>query len=89
MAISRAGLELIDSALRPGESPRVACFHFKVSDYEGARAEMEQKGIPLLADITLGTLREAIYQPQGPDTPMMGLVAYDRPYVMDSIKSKG
>jgi hypothetical protein len=49
---------------------------------------MQQKGLPLLLDITLGTLREAIYQPEG-EGPLMGLVAYDKPYVMDSIKSKG
>jgi hypothetical protein len=89
VAISRSGLELIEGALGPGESPHVACYHFKVPDYEGAKAEMEQKGVPLLADITLGTLREAIYQPQGPGAPMMGLVSYDKPYVMDSIKTKG
>jgi catechol 2,3-dioxygenase-like lactoylglutathione lyase family enzyme len=88
VAISRAGLELIEGPLEPGEPPRVACFHFKVADYEAAKAEMEQKGLPLLTDITLGTLREAIYQPEG-DGPLMGLVAYDKPYVMDSIKSKG
>jgi hypothetical protein len=88
VAISRTGLELIEGALDPGESPRVACFHFKVADYEAAKAEMQQKGLPLLLDITLGTLREAIYQPEG-EGPLMGLVAYDKPYVMDSIKSKG
>jgi hypothetical protein len=88
VAISRAGLELIEGPLEPGEPPRVACFHFKVADYEGAKAEMEQKRLPLLADITLGTLREAIYQPEA-DGPLMGLVAYDKPYVMESIKTKG
>ena len=88
VAISRAGLELIEGPLEPGEPPRVACFHFKVADYEGAKAEMEQKRLPLLTDITLGTLREAIYQPEG-DGPLMGLVAYDKPYVMESIKTKG
>ncbi len=89
VAISRAGLELIEGALQPGQRPYVACFHFKVPDYEAAKAEMEQRGIPLMVDITLGTLREAIYSPEGPDGPMMGLVSYDDPYVMDSIKTKG
>ncbi len=88
VSISREGRELIQ-ALPAGEPPRVACVHFKVSDYEGAMAEMEQKGIPLMSDITLGRLREAIYRPAGPEAPMLGLVAYDQPYVMDSIKSKG
>jgi hypothetical protein len=89
VAISRAGLELIEGSLQPGQSPQVACFHFKVSDYEGAKAEMAEKRLPLLLDITLGTLREAIYRPQGEDGPMMGLVSYPDSYVMDSIKSKG
>ncbi len=88
VAISRVGLELIEGMLEPGQPPRVGCFHFKVADYEGAKAEMEQKGLPLLTDITLGTLREAIYQPDA-EGPLMGLVWYDKPYVMESIKSKG
>ncbi len=88
VGISRAGLELIQ-ALPPGTPPQVACFHFKVADYEGAKAEMEQKGVPLMTDISLGTLREAIYRPTGPDGPMLGLVAYDEPYVMDSIRKRG
>ncbi len=88
VAISRVGLELIEGMLEPGQPPRVGCFHFKVADYEGAKSEMEQKGLPLLTDITLGTLREAIYQPDA-EGPLMGLVWYDKPYVMESIKSKG
>jgi len=89
VAISRAGLELIEGSLQAGDPPQVACFHFKVSDYEGAKAEMADKNLPLLLDITLGTLREAIYRPQGEDGPMMGLVSYPDGYVMDSIKTKG
>jgi catechol 2,3-dioxygenase-like lactoylglutathione lyase family enzyme len=89
VAISRAGLELIEGALEPGADPYVACYHFKVQDYEGAKAEMAAKGIPLSTDITLGKLREAIYQPEGDAGPMMGLVSYPDEYVMDSIKSKG
>lgn len=89
VAISRAGLELIEGALEPGAKPYVACYHFKVQDYEGAKAEMAAKGIPLNSDITLGRLREAIYQPEGEDGPLMGLVSYPDEYVMDSIKSKG
>jgi len=88
VAISRVGLELIEGMLEPGQPPRVGCFHFKVADYEAAKAEMERKGLPLLTDITLGTLREAIYQPDA-EGPLMGLVWYDKPYVMESIKSKG
>jgi hypothetical protein len=88
VAISRVGLELIEGMLEPGQPPRVGCFHFKVADYEAAKAEMERKGLPLLTDITLGRLREAIYQPDA-EGPLMGLVWYDDPYVMDSIRSKG
>jgi hypothetical protein len=88
VAISRIGLELIEGMLEPGQPSRVGCYHFKVADYEGAKAEMERKGLPLLTDITLGTLREAIYQPDA-EGPLMGLVWYDTPYVMDSIKTKG
>jgi catechol 2,3-dioxygenase-like lactoylglutathione lyase family enzyme len=89
VAISRAGLELIEGALEPGAKSHVACYHFKVKDYDDAKAEMAAKGIPLSSDITLGKLREAIYHPQGDDGPMMGLVSYPDEYVMDSIRSKG
>jgi hypothetical protein len=89
VAISREGLELIEGGLEPGEQPFIRCFHFKVSDYEGAKREMEAKGVPLLVDIQLGTLREAIYPPDELGGPMMGLVAYDTPHVMDAIKTKG
>lgn len=89
VVISRAGLELIEGPLQAGDPARVACFHFKVSDYEGAKAEMAEKDLPLELDITLGRLREAIYRPEGADGPMMGLVCYPDDFVMDSIKSKG
>ena len=89
VAISPVGLELIEGALEPGDEPQVACFHFKVEDYEAAKAEMAAKGIPLNVDITLGKLREAMYSPQGEQGPMMGLVSYPDQYVMDSIKTKG
>ena len=89
VAISREGLELIEGGLEPGEQPYIRCFHFKVSDYEGAKREMEAKGVSLLADIQLGRLREAIYPADELGGPMLGLVAYDTPYVMDAIKTKG
>ena len=89
VAISRVGLELIEGALEPDAAPRVACFHFKVDDYEAAKAEMATRGIALQTDITLGQLREAMYNPQGDQGPMMGLVSYPHEYVMDSIKAKG
>ena len=54
-----------------------------------AKAEMEKRGVPLLADITLGTLREAIYHPDDLHGAMMGLVWYPTATPMEAIKTKG
>jgi hypothetical protein len=91
VAISPSGLELMegDIATMPGQTEGIRCFHFKVSDYEGAKAEMEERGIPLLTDITLGKLREAIYHPDDLNGAMMGLVWYPTATAMEAIKTKG
>jgi len=91
VAISPSGLELMegDISTMPGQTEGIRCFHFKVSDYEGAKAEMEKKGVPLLTDITLGKLREAIYHPDDLHGAMMGLVWYPTATAMEAIKTKG
>ncbi len=91
VAISPSGLELMegDITTMPGQTEGIRCFHFKVSDYEDAKAEMEKRGVPLLADITLGTLREAIYHPDDLHGAMMGLVWYPTATPMEAIKTKG
>jgi hypothetical protein len=91
VAISPSGLELMegDIATMPGQTEGIRCFHFKVSDYEGAKAEMEERGVPLLTDITLGKLREAIYHPDDLNGAMMGLVSYPTATAMEAIKTKG
>jgi len=91
VAISPSGLELMegDISTMPGQSEGIRAFHFKVSDYEGAKKEMEEKGIPLLTDITLGLLREAIYHPDDLHGAMMGLVWYPTATPMEAIKTKG
>ena len=90
VAISPSGLELMegDISTMPGQSEGIRCFHFKVSDYEGAKKEMEEKGVPLLTDITLGQLREAIYHPDDLNGAMMGLVWYPTATAMEAIKTK-
>jgi hypothetical protein len=91
VAISTSGLELMagDIASMPGQTDGIRAFHFKVSDYEEAKREMEEKGVPLLSDITLGKLREAIYHPDDLNGAMMGLVWYPTDTVMEAIKTKG
>ena len=91
VAISPAGLELMegDISTMPGQTEGIRCMHFKVSDYEEAKAEMEEKGVPLLTDITLGKLREAIYHPDDLHGAMMGLVWYPTATAMEAIKTKG
>jgi len=91
VAISPAGLELMegDISTMPGQTEGIRCMHFKVSDYEGAKAEMAEKGVPLLTDITLGKLREAIYHPDDLHGAMMGLVWYPTATAMEAIKTKG
>ncbi len=91
VAISPSGLELMegDVSSMPGGVEGIRAFHFKVSDFEAAKAEMEEKGVPLLSDITLGKLREAIYHPDDLHGAMMGLVSYPTATAMEAIKTKG
>ena len=93
VAISPAGLELIEGAdiisTMPGQTEGIRNMHFKVTDYEEAMAEMEEKGVPLLYDLTLGKLREAIYNPDDLNGDMMGLVWYPTATAMEAIKTKG
>jgi len=89
VAISPSGLELIELPAGAIEKEGFVCFHFKVSDYEEAKTEMKERGLPLVVDITLGKLREAVYRPDYLDGAMMGLVSYPTATVMQAIRTRG
>ena len=48
-----------------------------------------RRGAPEKRFSRVRVLRTGRGKPQGPGAPRMGLVSYDKPYVMDSIKTKG
>jgi predicted enzyme related to lactoylglutathione lyase len=91
VAISPSGLELLEvgstlpNLSLPAKNEGVYCFHFKVSDLEQAKAEMEKKGIRLLREINLGTLKELIYSPDDLHGITLVLVEYKTPKVIDAI----
>lgn len=83
VSLSSAGLELIETD-PPCEEEGVRSFHFKVSDLEEAKAEMEAKGMRLVSEIVFGGLKEAVYSPEDMHGARILLVEYDAP---DSISA--
>ena len=94
VAISPSGLELLEvgttlpNLALPAKNEGIYCFHFKVDDLEQAKAEMEKKGIRLLREITLGTLKELIYDPDDLHGITLVLVEYKTSRVIDAIREE-
>ena len=84
IAMDRRGfLELIESDPPVGKEG-LRNIHFKVPDIEKAKAEMEQKGARLIADIRIGGLKEAIFSPEDCHGIRFCLVEYDTPTLVDA-----
>jgi len=78
------GLELIQ-AIPPLEKEGLRSFHLKVSDLEGAKAEMEAKGVRRLCDINYPHIKEAIFGPDDLHGARLCLLEYDAPTAVDAV----
>lgn len=87
VAISPIGLELIET-IPPTEKEGIRSFLLKVSNLEEAKAEMELKGIRLVAEAKIGGLKEAIYSPDDLRGARLTLVEYDAPTPIEAILQK-
>ena len=91
VAISPSGLELLEMGLEaledqtPIQKEGVYCFHFKVDNLEQAKEEMKKKGVRLIRDITLGTLKEAVFSRDDLHGAVIVLVEYTKPKVIEAI----
>jgi len=94
VAISPAGLELLEMGLEalndqpPIQKEGIYCFHFKVDNLERAKAEMKKKGVRLIRDITLGTLKEAVFCRDDLHGAVIVLVEYTKPKVIEAIRER-
>ena len=87
VAVSPIGLELIET-IPPLEKEGLRAINLKVSDIEQAKAEMERKGIRLLAEATIGSFKEAIYGPEGLHGVRVSLVEYEAPDMISAMLEK-
>ena len=91
VAISPSGLELLEMGLEaledqtPIQKEGVYCFHFKVDNLEQAKEEMKKKGVRLIREITLGTLKEAVFCRDDLHGAVIVLVEYTKPKVIEAI----
>ncbi|MFC2018878.1 VOC family protein [Chloroflexota bacterium] len=91
MAVSPAGLELLQT-VPPLQTEGVRSVVFKVADIEQAKAEMKEKGFPLLVDVKRGGLKEAIFgSVLGSDNARgarLVLVEYEAPTVAEAMRQE-
>ena len=86
IAISPTGLELLETD-PPPETEGLRSVMFKVPDIEQAKADIQKRGVRLIADIKLGGLKEALFRSDDLYGTRVAIVEYDTPTVMESIKS--
>ncbi len=87
IAMDRTGfLELIESD--PPLKEGLRNIHFKVADIEKAKAEMKRRGVRLIADIRIGGLKEAIFNPDDVHGIRLCFVEYDAPTFVDALLQK-
>lgn len=85
IAIDRRGfMELIES-IPPVAKEGMRNIHFKVPNLEEAKEEMRLKGYRLIADIRLGNLKEAIFNPEDCAGIRLCFVEYDEPSLVEAI----
>ncbi len=81
-AIDRTGFfQLVEKIPSTGKEGPFS-IHFKVSNLKEAKAEMERKGIPLITDVLIGGVKEAIYDVYG---TRICLVEYEAPTELDAV----
>ncbi len=87
IAMSPIGWELLETD-PPPEKEGVRAFHFKVSNLERAKAEMKAKGIRLLAEVTYGNLKEAVFSPDDLHGARLCLAEFDAPTAVDAVMQR-
>lgn len=87
-AIDRTGfIELIEST-PPVEKEGLRTVVFKVSNLEQAKAEMQQKGIRIGADVKFGGAKEVIFNSADLNGVRLCFVDYDAPTFVDAMQQK-
>lgn len=85
IAIDPTGyLELIQ-ANPPTAQEGLRNMHFKVSDMDEAKAEMQRRGVRVVADTVVGGLREVILHPDDVFGIRLCLTEYDAPTMIDAL----
>lgn len=88
IAIDKAGfLELIQTD-PAAEEEGFRNIHFKVPSLDEAKAELRSKGIRMIADTTVGNLREAIFHPDDLHGIRLCLIEYDAPSMIEALMQK-
>jgi len=83
VAICPLGLELLEQVTPPVKVEGLRSFHFKVSDLDEAKTEMEGKGFHPDSEVQLGRLKQVAYNVYG--TRLL-LIEYDAPDVVTAIR---
>ncbi|MBA7657955.1 hypothetical protein ES703_65898 [subsurface metagenome] len=87
-AMDRRGfLELLEST-PPVEKEGLRNIRFKVPNIEEAKAEMQQKGIRLIADVKAGGSNLAIFNPEDLHGIRLVLTEYETPTQIDAIRQE-
>lgn len=85
IAMDRTGyLELVEST-PPVVKEGLRNIHFKVPNLEQTKKEMSAKGIRLVADIKLGSMKAAIYNPDDLHGIRLIFAEYKAPTMVDAI----
>jgi len=84
VAICPLGLELLEQVAPPVKVEELRSFHFKVSDLDEAKTEMEGKGFHPDSEVQLGRLKQVAYNVHG---IRLLLVEYDAPDVVAAIRN--
>jgi len=88
IALDRTGFfELVENN-PPVAQEGLRNIHVKVPDIEEAIAELQGKGIHLLARIKIGAFKEAIFNPDDLHGVRLCLVEYDTPSLVEAFHEK-
>jgi hypothetical protein len=87
-AIDRRGfMELIES-IPPVQKEGMRNIHYKVPSLDEAKEEMRLKGYRLIADVKMGNLKEAIFNPEDCCGIRLCFIEYNEPSLVEAIMAK-
>jgi len=85
VAIDRRGfMELIES-IPPVEQEGMRGIHYKVPNLDEAKEEMRLKGYRMVADVKVGNLKEAIFDPDDVCGIRLYLTEYNEPTMVEAM----